>query len=96
MTYKHFLICSQQREEDSLRHGNRIYGHRCVRPALYLLHHSRLSVSNKRCYIDYFEVLNQRRTIGENLVLQVAPVDNYDITLSGNYSRKGSIVSLLM
>ena len=29
MTYKYFLICSQKIEEDSLRQGNRIYGHRC-------------------------------------------------------------------
>ena len=39
--YKYFLICSQQIEEDSLRRGNRTYEHRCVRPTLYLLHHSR-------------------------------------------------------
>ena len=32
------LFCSQQREEDR----NRTYGHRCVRPMPYLLHHSRL------------------------------------------------------
>ena len=32
------LVCSQQREEDR----NRTYGHRCVRPTLHLLHHSRL------------------------------------------------------
>ena len=42
MTYKYFLICSQQIEEGSLCRGNRTYGHRCVRPTLYLLHHSRL------------------------------------------------------
>ena len=42
MTYKYFLICSQQIQEDSLRTGNRTYGHQCVRPTLYLLHHSRL------------------------------------------------------
>ena len=36
MTYKYFLICSQQIEEDRLRRGNRTYGHRCVRPTLYL------------------------------------------------------------
>ena len=28
MTYKYFLICSQQIVEDSLRRGNRTYGHR--------------------------------------------------------------------
>ena len=27
MTYKYFFICSQQIEEDSLRRGNRTYGH---------------------------------------------------------------------
>ena len=42
MTYKFFLICSQQIEEDCVHRGNRTYGRRCVRPTLYLLHHSRL------------------------------------------------------
>ena len=44
ITYKYFLICSQQIEEDSLRHGNRTYRHQCVRRTLYLLHHSRLQI----------------------------------------------------
>ena len=44
--YKYFLIRGQQRKEDSLRRGNRTYGHRCVRPTLYLLHHSGISVEN--------------------------------------------------
>ena len=41
MTYK-YLICGQQIQEDSLRYGNRTYGHRRVRPTVYLLHYSRL------------------------------------------------------
>ena len=40
MAYKYFLFCSQQIEQDSFRHGNRIYVHRCVRPTLYRLHHT--------------------------------------------------------
>ena len=49
MTYKYFLSCSQQIEEDSLCRGNQTYGPRCVRPTLYLLHHSRQNI-----YLDIF------------------------------------------
>ena len=46
MIYKYFLNCSQQIEENSLRRGNRTYGHQCMRPTLYLLHHSRLNANS--------------------------------------------------
>ena len=53
MTYKYFLICSQQIEEDSLRRGNRTYGHRCVRQSRLLIHNFKIR-DNK---IQVFKIL---------------------------------------